>query len=279
MHIQDFFGDFPLKRFLDEHLYRLPLALPNVCNAFCALGNWSCVAAALAAPDADLMVVKGGARCEEALPRDLVAAQVLSRSGYTILVKHAERYAGGVKEIATVFSETFRAPVDIQLYATPAGSFGFSWHYDAEDVFILQTSGEKEYFLRKNTVNPWPLEQTLPVDMRYEREIMPLMRVVLRAGDLLYIPCGYWHRARTVSNSETAFSLAVGVMSRSAMEIFELLGNELVNSLVWRQRLPIPSSETSCDAIYEHILAQLASDLTRTITGTSFRARLRDQFY
>ncbi len=75
------------------------------------------------------------------------------------------------------------------------GTPGFSWHYDAEDVFIIQTAGEKEYSLRKNTVNPWPLEETLPADMQYERELMPLMRVLLRGGDLLYIPCGYWHKA------------------------------------------------------------------------------------
>ena len=35
----------------------------------------------------------------------------------------------------------FAAPVDVHLYCTPAGQPGFGWHYDAEDVFVLQTAG------------------------------------------------------------------------------------------------------------------------------------------
>ena len=41
---------------------------------------------------------------------------------------------------------------------------------------LCSASGRKTYSLRKNTVNPWPLEETLPADMKYEREIMPLMQ-------------------------------------------------------------------------------------------------------
>jgi len=65
------------------------------------------------------------------------------------------------------------------------------------------------------------LEETIPEDMRYEREIMPLMRVLLDAGDMLYIPCGYWHRAQAVKGKENAISLAVRVMSRSAVDLFD----------------------------------------------------------
>jgi hypothetical protein len=155
-------------------------------------------------------------------------------------------------------------------------------------VFIIQTAGEKEYSLRKNTVNPWPLEETLPDDMRYEREQTPLMRVRLRAGDLLYIPCGWWHKAeargwrlgagdleskhpspQTLAPSphETAISLAIGVMSRSAMDVYDFVRKRLVDSLVWRQRLPLPGSALSreeLEATYAHVFKQLASDLART---------------
>src|SRR5690606_27495317 len=114
----------------------------------------------------------------------------------------------------------------------PPGRFGFGWHYDAEEVFILQTVGQKEYSLRKNTVNPWPLEETLPQGMRYEREVMPLMRCLLQAGDWLYLPSGYWHKAEA---RELSLSLAVGVMAPAAISILDRLREELLQSLVWRQ--------------------------------------------
>ena len=36
----------------------------------------------------------------------------------------------------------------VQVFATPAGTHGFGWHYDLEDVFIAQTAGMKDYYFR-----------------------------------------------------------------------------------------------------------------------------------
>jgi ribosomal protein L16 Arg81 hydroxylase len=194
----------------------------------------------------------------------------LRDEGYTIIVRHAERRHAGLGELARSFEATFGGPVDIQIFATPAGSGGFSWHYDAEDLFILQTAGEKAYGLRKNTVDPWPLEETLPQDMRYEREIMPLMQVSLMAGDLLYLPCGYWHKADAARSMETAISLAIGVMSRTAMDVYDFMRRRIVDSLVWRQRLPIGGpavgrGREELDAAYRELFAQLGTDLAKML--------------
>jgi 50S ribosomal protein L16 3-hydroxylase len=280
MPIQDFFGSLPFERFVAENLHRVPLALPNACPSVVPLATWTTLGNLLAAEEADVMVVQRGERYLGPLPKDVSAAQSLYDERCTILVRKAERHNSELAAIAQTFGESFQAPIDVHLYATPGGSFGFSWHYDAEDVFILQASGEKEYFLRKNTVNPWPLEETLPNDMKYEREIMPLMRVVLRPGDLLYIPCGFWHRAQTIEGSEVAFSIAVGVMSRSAMDIYELLRSELLNSLTWRQRLPVDVDNTQGNLAnsYQHILSQLAADVTKTLISATFLQRVVSEY-
>ena len=282
MNTQDCFGDFPLTRFMEQHLHRLPLALPGVGRLLQATGTWSGLGPILAAPDVDVMVVKKGKRCEGSPPTDLASAQKLCEAGCTILVRHAERQSEQISELATAFTNTFRAPANVHVYATPPGCFGFSWHYDAEDVFIFQTAGEKEYYLRKNTVNPWPLEETIPADMQYERELMPLMRVLLRAGDLLYIPCGYWHRAQATEGSETALSLALGIMSHSAIDVFDLLRSEVLQSLIWRQRLPIlPEGEMEGmeeSQLYQHLLQQLADDLCSTLKSPQFARRVTEQF-
>src|SRR5690606_35223977 len=146
---------------------------------------------------------------------------------------------------------------------TPGGRHGFGWHYDAEDVFILQTTGRKEYSLRKNTVNPWPLMETLPANMKYERELMPLMQCLLAAGDWLYIPHGYWHMGRA---DEDAISLAVGVLAPSGLDAFDALRTRLVPSMLWRQRLPVSGDAAALDeeallAEYRARFAELADDL------------------
>src|SRR5204862_57834 len=126
--------------------------------------------------------------------------------------------------------------IDVHVYCAPGASPGFGWHYDAEDVFILQTVGSKEWWLRKNTVNPWPLVEALPADMRYPREIMPVLRCHLLAGDWLYIPAGYWHRTQA---GEESISLSVGVLAATAVDVYDFLRREVLASLRWRKRLPV----------------------------------------
>ncbi len=205
----------------------------------------------------------------------------LHAQGYTLVIRHAERHDPRLAELAGGFGRDFAAPVNIHLYATPEDQFGFSWHYDAEDVFIVQTQGSKEYSLRKNTVNPWPLEETLPADMRFEREIMPVMKCRLEAGDWLYIPAGYWHMGQS---QQAAVSLAVGVMSTCAIDVLDFLRRRLVDSLLWRQRLlpgggaaGVPQDELA--ASYREVFAALAADLTRQLgderTAREFLAQRR----
>jgi len=69
------------------------------------------------------------------------------------------------------FGDDFRALVDIHIYATRPGSCGFSWHYDAENDFIMQTRGQIEYPPCKDIVNPWPLMETIP-DERFVHDFL-----------------------------------------------------------------------------------------------------------
>jgi ribosomal protein L16 Arg81 hydroxylase len=271
--VQVFFGELGLPRFVAEYWHRLPFAGSGLAGSAAAMGGWDALGRIVSSADADVLVVRGGEQQAGVRPWNLIEAQGLSRDRHTMVVRHAERHHPGLAALAHGFEQTFSGPVDIQMFATPAGESGFSWHYDAEDVFILQITGEKEYSMRKNTVNPWPLEETLPADMRYEREIMPMMRVTLKEGDLLYIPCGYWHKADAGASAEAALSLAVGVMSRSAMDVFDWLRPRLLESMLWRQRLPVvgaasPMSADELGAAYRELFGQLGADLAKRLSDS-----------
>lgn len=270
MGIQELFGEISPATFFSEYFHRQPFTLADAARGARPLGTWRVLGDLLAHDGADLMVVRDGRRFEGPDPQTLDAAQSLSAEGYTILVRHAERHNERLQKLAAAFERDFAAPVDVHLYVTPPGKHGFGWHYDAEDVFVLQTAGRKEYSLRKNTVHPWPLVETIPGDMQYERELMPLSRVLLAAGDWLYIPCGWWHKADAAASDETAISLAVGVMSPAAIDVLDFLRRRLVDSLLWRQRLPAPAKASGrppdeVASEYRAIFGQLADDLVATL--------------
>jgi 50S ribosomal protein L16 3-hydroxylase len=258
--------------FIEQYYQKLPFSQAGGATALCELASWEVLAQALSKPDADAMVVRRNRRYEGALPSTPEEAQQLVAEGYTLLVKKAERHDERLAELARGLAADFAAPVDIHIYCTPAQQYGFSWHYDAEEVFIVQTTGSKEYSIRKNTVNPWPLEETLPADMHYEREIMPMLKCMLNAGDWLYLPSGYWHMGAA---TETAISLSIGVMPRTGVDLYDHFRSTAIDSLLWRQRLPVLGTAASLDegqirANVEQLAQQLAADFQRTVTSRRF---------
>jgi 50S ribosomal protein L16 3-hydroxylase len=271
MSIRRLLGD-DIAPFLENHFQKLPYSQAGGGASLCELGSWDVLVSALASAAADAMVVRRNLRYEGPLPTTPEEAQDLVAQGYTLLVKKAEQHNEQLGELARGLSADFAAPVDIHIYCTPAEQYGFAWHYDAEEVFIVQTSGRKEYSLRKNTVNPWPLEETLPHDMQYEREIMPVFKCLLTAGDWLYIPSGYWHMGAA---SETAISLSIGVMPRSGIDLLDHFRRQAVESLLWRQRLPVLGTAAALDddqlrALLLEMADQLSADFARSVTKKSF---------
>src|SRR5262245_1539226 len=263
MDLQTLLGDLTLAQFVADHFQRLPYSAAGLARPMCELGTWEALTAIIVQEQADVLVCRQNERHSGPLPRTQQDAGRLIGEGYTLLVRHAERHDERLARLADEFAADFASPVNIHFYATPAGQFGFGWHYDAEEVFIVQTRGRKEYSLRKNTVNPWPVEESLPADMRYEREIMPLARCELAAGDWLYIPSGYWHKA---TSRELALSLAIGVQPRTGIDALDLLRRKLLDSLLWRQRLPVagraaPLDEQELADAYGDVLTALGKDL------------------
>jgi 50S ribosomal protein L16 3-hydroxylase len=268
MMIEQLLGETPVETFFGEHYLKLPLARAGGCEHLRRQFDFAAAARVLTHPQADLVISRDGARADRAAPQTPQDVRELLADGYALGVRHAHEHDEALAGLAAAFAADFRAAIDVHLYCTPAGRPGFSWHYDAEEVFVLQTAGSKEWQLRKNTVNPWPLVETLPQDMRYEREIMPLLRCNLAAGDWLYIPTGYWHRTEA---GEESISLSVGVLAPAAIDAFDFLRSELVGSLRWRQRLP-PSCPTANESERREHAAQLRELFTEL--GGELAARL-----
>jgi ribosomal protein L16 Arg81 hydroxylase len=205
-------NDLPRERFLADIFQRAPLARPGTAHHAIRLLNWD-VVERLIASGADMLVVRNAKLRREEEPNTFAEAHALFRAGWSIVLRRCERHDPSLGQLARAFGEELEGDVSIQLYITPAGFHSFGWHYDCEDVFIAQTSGIKEYYLRANTVNPAPRLSEMPADMHYERETSPPIAATLVTGDTLYIPRGWWHAARA---TEDAMSISVGVLSPAA---------------------------------------------------------------
>jgi len=250
---ESWLGTISQAEFLREFYLHQPHSVAQGASPVVSLLSWDIFRRALPRSEAsDLLAVRDGRLWRGLDPRTDVEAMELFRAGYSLVVRHAERHDAGLANLAANFAADFGAPVVIQLYATPQQHTSFGWHYDAEEVFIVQTFGTKRYLLRENTVRPCPLLDAIPEDMTFEKETSPVMRCDLAPGDWLYVPSGFWHIARA---EEDSLSISIGVAAPTAMDLFDELRKQFAESALWRKRL----SPTGPHAEFAATLSQEAA--------------------
>lgn len=229
--------DFPIEDFLEKHFTKMPFSIPNGADDFIPFLDWKVVEDVLAAKKSKLRIVQEGRVIKDYVDLTYPEAIQHHRLGHTLVLRYAELSHSKLKFLADDFSKSFHTPVDIQLYCTPENNNAFGWHYDIEEVFVIQTKGSKEYTIRPNTVAPNPVMAFIPKDMGYEKEKTNIeLKVTLEPGDMLYIPSGWWHIAKTKKES---MHISVGLMPSSALDLLSFLPEHFSKDVFWRTRIPV----------------------------------------
>lgn len=210
--LRTWLGDTPLEVFVRQHLGREPLARPAAAADATGYLGWQTLASLLPHEGLDALVVRSGREQPVLRPRDLPAARRLLEDGLGLVVRRAERHDAGLARLARRFARDLppglQGRVHVQLFVTAARTHGFGWHYDAEEVFIVQTAGAKDYYFRRNTFDPDPTPGAQPDFGRVRGETTPVMGCTLEPGDWLYLPRGWWHVAKARADS---LSISLGV--------------------------------------------------------------------
>lgn len=135
---------------------------------------------------------KGDFRQEHVFP---LLTNALSR-GMTVGLERLDLFWPPVVELCGTLATELGCPVHANAYLTPAGALGLRPHYDTHDVFVLQLEGEKDWSLGQ-------IEYQLPTE-RTADGIVTEMRTQtqsrVRPGDVLYVPRGMAHSARSAAS-------------------------------------------------------------------------------
>ncbi len=102
-------------------------------------------------------------------------------------------------------------------YLTPADARGFDHHWDTHDVIVLQLEGRKHWQVHGAPL-PFPgPDQVCGPHRRLIDEALrsdPLIDTVLEPGDLLYLPRGQIHAARTAGACSLHLTLGLHMRTR-----------------------------------------------------------------
>ena len=156
-----------------------------------------------------------------------VADQVDSRAvarlfadGTTIVLQALHRVWPPLHDFAAELTADLGHPVQVNAYVTPPASRGFTAHYDVHDVFVLQLAGEKRWIAHEPAFEaplrsqPWT-ERRPDVERAAGRQ--PLLDVVLRPGDALYLPRGFIHAAEALGGISAHLTVGIHVVTRYAV--------------------------------------------------------------
>lgn len=208
--LREWLAEMSLGEFRRAYLGKTAFSLPGSAQRALSACTWRAVDEILGAdPPPDTLVVSRGELSVQPTPRTLAELHALFATGVGVVVRHAQRQHAPLLALCRAFAEDVPGEQRVLVFATPKGTHGFGWHYDAEEVFIVQTAGKKQYLFRKNTIDPEPVLHAQPDFSTIRNETTPVFSCTLHAGDWLYLPRGTWHVAKPLEHS---LSISIGVV-------------------------------------------------------------------
>jgi ribosomal protein L16 Arg81 hydroxylase len=187
---------------------------------------------------------------------DVDRVMALYSEGATIVLQILHRSWPTISQVCRKLEKQISHPVHANAYLTPKGSQGFAAHYDTHDVFILQVSGAKRWRLYGAGADRPHKSQGFVRDAWSNTKCDT--DLLLRAGDVIYIPRGFVHEGITTDSH--SLHITLGIPSVTWVDVFSEALAFAVDKPEFRQSLPMGFAE--CDAVSPE-LQQKMHDLFR----------------
>lgn len=195
---------------------------------FCLADIDKCLHTARTFPDKVLTIVppSDSGRAMQDLPAGEASLDQVYKelhAGATIRLLDIERFWPAAAVLSGEIFQALNATTCFNVYLTPPKSQAFSVHFDYSDVFVLQIQGSKEWSVFEAEY-PMPMESLsrcsqgrMPPQVVDEDSVTLRQQIHLEAGDLLYVPRGFYHKVATTD--ETSLHISVGIHPTSWLDL------------------------------------------------------------
>lgn len=168
--------------------------------------------------------------------------------GASLVVDQIDHLHEPVGDLAAELEGWLRSSVQVNAYASWTATEGFGVHWDDHDVVVVQVEGAKRWQLfgptRRMPLHRDVAEPEPPPDV-------PVAELVMRPGDLLYLPRGWWH-AVTADQGTHSLHLTCGITPpHTGARLLAWLADELLASDTFRTDLPLHADQDDQAAFVE----------------------------
>ena len=162
---------------------------------------------------------------------DLGRLVALLADGATLILYSVEDLCPAVRSLSESFRDVLQARNHVNLYASWRSENGFDLHWDSHEVMVLQLQGRKQWQIFAPTQ-----EAPLDVGVPPRPSGPPTWSGMLNAGDVLYLPRGWWHVANAVN--EPSLHLTFGIAPMHGLNLLNWMATRLKGHVHLRRNLP-----------------------------------------
>lgn len=244
-------------QFFAEYHDRQPLHLKGAAGKFASVLSWRGINRLLDMTHIwsshSLQVLMDGAP----VPAEQYCARANSRDNQPVLQPDAARLRGwvergaslvmndvdsltpGLASVSEALEDAGLGKAQANVYISFQSHKAFPAHYDTHDVWAVQVEGEKTWNVwegRADNPLPHPLFRNVSQAQHEQKKGKLRERVVLRAGDLLYLPRGWYHDA--LAEAPASVHVAYGVNAPLGMDLVNILLERALYDGEFRKPLP-----------------------------------------
>ncbi|WP_438486823.1 cupin domain-containing protein [Streptomyces sp. S186] len=178
------------------------------------------------------------------------------KDGASLVLDAVDALHPGVEDLAAALERHFRTDVQVNLYASWTSKEGFGIHWDDHDVVVLQLEGAKRWKIYGATrTDPLRVDIEAPEPPTGD----PVAEIVLRSGDMLYLPRGWWHAVAATEGR--SLHLTCGLKPTTGADLLSWLSDRLRVSDTVRANLPYFASPDERAAYLEALRKELTEAL------------------
>ena len=274
-------------RFMAEHYGRTPLHLPAAAERFTFA--WSRVNDLLGLAShwtpGNLKLVLNSRAIEPAFFMDDVdtadgrvrradpaKVDVFLGLGASLVANSVEEVAPEIAAVCAMLGQRFAGLANANIYCSFDNVQAFATHYDPHEVFAVQCDGEKIWRLYENRADT-PLgqggETQAEIDAARGRVTH---EVLMRPGDLLYLPRGIYHDA--IAREGASLHVTFAVAPRPGVMLGPLI--EAAMRLDPAFRAYLPAADDAGGAPFLRHLDELAGRLAAMVRSPQFAIEVAD---
>jgi len=197
-------------------------------------------------------------------------------AGHPLVWNRARGISAKIDAVSALLAQTFGGHVWPNVYATGAAGTPFDMHFDAHEVIAIHCAGEKNWDLSRvrvdRPIEAVEMESAITHALRARRDDA-MANVVdtftVCPGDLVYIPRGQFHNARTLTGR--SLHVTFGIELPTGFDLAKRMVMELLADSAMRE-YPLPRAVDPDGKLARTWCMALASRMLRSMSSESVEA-------